>query len=159
MSEPNEPESPNQEAAAQSGTPLAGKGAATPPGAPLSMDLNAEGSTIAVRKTPRATPDDDGFEDIEDAPGIAPLQEGERLGPYEVREHIGDGGMASVYKAWHTGLHRFEALKVPRHQHTYGPEASFLRRLLTEARTSARLRHPHIVAVHNVSEADAPLQY
>lgn len=159
MSETNGPKPLNPETGAKPGTPLAGQGAARLPEAPHPMDFNAEDSTIAFRKTPRINPDDDGFEPIGEPAGIAPLQEGDRLGPYEVREHIGDGGMASVYKAWHTGLHRFEALKVPRHQHTYGPEASFLQRLLTEARTSARLRHPHIVAVHNVSEADAPLQY
>jgi len=117
--------------------------------------------TVAIRRDGSIRPSLSGghpqFDDV--SPGMAPLESGERIGPYEIREHVGDGGMASVYKAWHTNLHRFEALKIPRHQHTYGPEAAFLRRLLAEARTSARLHHPHIVAIHNVSEADAPLQY
>lgn len=90
---------------------------------------------------------------------LAPLATGERVGPYEVREHLGDGGMASVYRAWHTGLHRFEALKIPRQQGRYGPEAAFVRRLLTEARTVAALHHPNIALIHAVSEPDAPLQY
>ncbi|HEX8832747.1 MAG TPA: hypothetical protein VF719_01040, partial [Abditibacteriaceae bacterium] len=118
-------------------------------------DSALEGSTVAIYTRPAAAPQ---FAPVE-APRVTQLEPGDRIGPYEVREHIGDGGMASVFKAWHTGLHRYEALKVPRHQHTYGPEASFLQRLLTEARTSARLHHPHIVGIHNVSEPGAPLQY
>jgi serine/threonine protein kinase len=81
-----------------------------------------------------------------------------RIGPYEVRERIGEGGMATVYKAWHTGLHRFEALKVPR-AGAYGADPEFIQRLLTEARLAARLHHPHIVAIHNISEADSPRHY
>ena len=67
--------------------------------------------------------------------------------------------MAVVYKVWHTGLQRFEALKIPHFQSTLGPESDFVQRLLSEARMAARLHHPHIVAIHNVSEADAPIQY
>jgi serine/threonine protein kinase len=89
----------------------------------------------------------------------APLEEGSRIGPYEVREHIGDGGMAAVYKVWHTGLHRFEALKIPRYQASRGPEADFLHRLLAEARTAASLQHPHIVGIYNVSDEKSILHY
>ena len=89
----------------------------------------------------------------------APLEEGSRIGPYEVREHIGDGGMAAVYKVWHTGLHRFEALKIPRYQASRGPEADFLHRLLAEARTAASLKHPNIVGIHNVSDEKSVLHY
>lgn len=81
-----------------------------------------------------------------------------RIGPYEIRERIGEGGMATVYKAWHTGLHRFEALKVPR-AGAYGSDPEFVQRLLNEARLAARLHHPHIVAIHSISEADATRQY
>lgn len=89
----------------------------------------------------------------------APLEEGSRIGPYEVRDHIGDGGMAAVYKVWHTGLHRFEALKIPRYQASRGPEADFLHRLLAEARTAAGLQHPHIVGIYNVSDEKSVLHY
>ncbi|MBV9469293.1 MAG: protein kinase, partial [Abitibacteriaceae bacterium] len=84
---------------------------------------------------------------------------GSRVGPYEIKESIGEGGMAVVYKAWHTGLHRFEALKVPRFQGTQGANPDFIQRLLTEARIAAQLHHPHIVAIHNVSEPEAPVQF
>ena len=76
----------------------------------------------------------------------------ERIGPYEIRERIGEGGMAVVYRAWHSGLHRFEALKVPRPG--YG-DGEYIQRLLAEARMAARLHHPHIVAIHSISESDA----
>ncbi len=76
----------------------------------------------------------------------------ERVGPYEIRERIGEGGMAVVYRAWHSGLHRFEALKVPRPG--YG-DSEYVQRLLSEARMAARLHHPNIVAIHSISESDA----
>ncbi len=111
-----------------------------------------DGSTMAF--DPNHTPRPAGQIEI-----AAPLEEGSRIGPYEVREHIGDGGMAAVYKVWHTGLHRFEALKIPRYQASRGPEADFLHRLLAEARTAAGLHHPHIVAIHNVSDEKSILHY
>lgn len=110
----------------------------------------ADGSTMAIGVTPRPAGQ------IEIA---SPLESGSRIGPYEVREHVGDGGMAAVYKVWHTGLHRFEALKIPRYQASRGPEADFLHRLLAEARTAASLQHPHIVAIHNVSDEKSVLHY
>lgn len=84
---------------------------------------------------------------------------GSRVGPYEIREHIGEGGMAVVYKVWHTGLHRFEALKVPRFQGTQSIHPDFIQRLLSEARIAAQLHHPHIVAIHNVSEPESAVQF
>lgn len=123
----------------------------------------ADGSTMAIgavntpstpHPTPHPTPRPAGQIEI-----AAPLEEGSRIGPYEVREHIGDGGMAAVYKVWHTGLHRFEALKIPRYQASRGPEADFLHRLLAEARTAASLQHPNIVAIHNVSDEKSVLHY
>lgn len=111
-----------------------------------------DGSTMAF--DPRHAPRPAGQIEI-----AAPLETGSRIGPYEVREHIGDGGMAAVYKVWHTGLHRFEALKIPRYQASRGPEADFLHRLLAEARTAAGLHHPHIVAIHNVSDEKSILHF
>lgn len=87
------------------------------------------------------------------------LENGSQIGPYEVQAHLGDGGMASVYRVWHTGLHRVEALKVPRQQGRFGPEAAFLRRLLAEARTVANLQHPNIAAIYAISDAASPLQF
>lgn len=84
------------------------------------------------------------------------IQPGEIIGPYEVKERLGEGGMAAVYKAWHVGLHRYEALKIPRGGNI---DPSYVQRLLTEARLAAGLCHPHVVAIHSVSEPGAPVPY
>lgn len=74
-----------------------------------------------------------------------------QLGPYEIIEQIGRGGMGRVYAARQAGLGRIVALKaLPDTGSAAGPELRFLR----EARTAARLRHPHIVAVHDSGHAD-----
>jgi serine/threonine-protein kinase len=125
-----------------------------PADAPVANDNGHNGAKAAKNAKVREDP-----EDADALPQIPLLAEGETIGPYEVRGHVGDGGMASVYRVWHTGLHRYEALKVPRQQGRYGPEAAFLRRLLAEARTAAQLHHPNIAAIHTISDAASPLQY
>ena len=86
------------------------------------------------------------------------LSNGDKIGPYTVRDIAGQGGMATVYQAWHDGLHRFEALKVPRGAGG-DPDSAFIQRLLAEARVAAGLQHPHIVAIHSVSEPLAPIPF
>jgi tRNA A-37 threonylcarbamoyl transferase component Bud32 len=72
---------------------------------------------------------------------------GQSLGPYTITERIGGGGMADVYKAFHTGLSVYRAVKVIR------PELSgtehFRVRFQKEARSVAALRHPNIVQMHD----------
>lgn len=62
--------------------------------------------------------------------------------------------MAEVFKVWHTGLHRFEAMKslLP----NLGSDTLFVQRFLHEARIAAALSHPHIAAIYNVGPDDAP---
>ena len=78
------------------------------------------------------------------------LQRGARLGPYEVLELTGTGGMGEVYKARDTRIHRTVALKtlnaVP------DDEAGARGRLMREARAVGALNHPHICALHDVGE-------
>ncbi|MEY2878085.1 MAG: Serine/threonine-protein kinase PknB, partial [Verrucomicrobiota bacterium] len=70
-----------------------------------------------------------------------------RIGPYGIVSELGRGGMGVVYLAQHTQLGRIVALKVIP---AGGAATSDLEmRFLREARTIARLSHPHIVAVHD----------
>ena len=80
------------------------------------------------------------------------LQRGARLGPYEVLELTGTGGMGEVYKARDTRIHRTVALKtlnaVP------DDEAGARGRLMHEARAVGALNHPHICALHDVGQSE-----
>jgi serine/threonine-protein kinase len=70
---------------------------------------------------------------------------GPTLGKYQLRERLGRGGMAEVYRAWHPDLERHVAIKV---LHNFLAETpGFLDRFKREAKAVAQLRHPHIVQV------------
>ncbi len=84
---------------------------------------------------------------------------GTRLNRYEIRERIGKGGMAAVYKAWDTNLERWVAVKV---LHTYlSDEPDFKGRFEREAKLIASLNHPNIVQVYDfdVVERDGEQVY
>jgi serine/threonine protein kinase len=77
-----------------------------------------------------------------------------RLEKYELLEEIGHGGMATVYRARDPRLGREVAVKVI-HKHLR-ENAEVGARFLAEARAAAKLRHPGIVEVYDVSdEGDA----
>ena len=80
--------------------------------------------------------------------------EGRLLGNrYEILEKVGNGGMATVYKAKCHVLNRFVAVKVLREEFTTDEE--FVKRFNTEAQSAASLTHPNIVSVYDVgSEGD-----
>ena len=80
--------------------------------------------------------------------------EGRLLGNrYEIIEKVGNGGMATVYKAKCHVLNRFVAVKVLREEFTTDEE--FVKRFNTEAQAAASLTHPNIVSVYDVgSEGD-----
>jgi len=76
---------------------------------------------------------------------------GQELGPYRVLSKLGEGAMGRVYKVEHLGLQRVSALKVlPPGLVERSPEA--VTRFMREARASAALDHPNIVATFNVGE-------
>ncbi|MBW3597788.1 MAG: protein kinase, partial [Planctomycetes bacterium] len=66
----------------------------------------------------------------------------------EILELIGRGGMGAVYKARQTELDRVVALKIL--PPTAAADPSFAERFSREAKTLARMNHPHIVAIHDV---------
>ncbi|HVI00357.1 MAG TPA: serine/threonine-protein kinase [Enhygromyxa sp.] len=81
---------------------------------------------------------------------------GDRVGRYELRERLGAGGMGVVYAAWDPQLDRRVAIKFVRRGHAVSAEL-LRRRLKREAQAMARLRHPNVVAVHDLSEVDGQL--
>src|SRR5579883_2640916 len=80
-----------------------------------------------------------------------------QLAKYEVVDAIGHGGMATVYRARDRRLGREVAVKVI-HPHLRDSR-EVVSRFNTEAKAVAKLRHPNIVEVFDVSEADEAEQY
>ena len=70
---------------------------------------------------------------------------------YEVLQELGRGGMATVYRARERMLDREVAIKVL--PFTLAFDDSFVERFLREARTSARLEHPHIIPIYRVGQS------
>src|SRR6184192_2401595 len=71
---------------------------------------------------------------------------------YRIRSKIGEGGMGEVYLAQDTKLDRKVAIK-------FLPESLMAderarKRLVREAQAAAKLDHPNICAIHEVSEED-----
>ncbi|MBI2927226.1 MAG: serine/threonine protein kinase [Verrucomicrobia bacterium] len=77
------------------------------------------------------------------------------LGDYELLEEIGRGGMGVVFKARQIRLNRIVALKMTLGGALASPDS--VQRLRVEAETVAQLRHDHIVAVHDIGEAEGRL--
>jgi serine/threonine protein kinase len=75
-----------------------------------------------------------------------------RLGPYEVLEVLGRGGMGVVLKAFDSALRRMVAIKVLAPQWASHPQAR--QRFEREARAAAQVRHDNVVAIYAVEEAD-----
>jgi len=68
-------------------------------------------------------------------------------GRYRLVELLGQGGMATIYRARDTQLERDVAVKVLRPE--YGADPDFIERFRHEAQSAASLNHPGIVAVHD----------
>lgn len=81
-----------------------------------------------------------------------PFAEGENIGPYRIIEQLGQGGMATVYKAYHAALDRYVALKVL--HPAFLEDQTFTGRFQREARVVAKLEHPSIVPVYDFAEHD-----
>jgi len=78
---------------------------------------------------------------------------GQSLGRYHILEQLGEGGMATVYKAYDTRLETDVAVKVIRTENlTLGTMERALKRFEREAKALARLTHPNIVKVTDYGE-------
>lgn len=80
-----------------------------------------------------------------------PLPAGAKLGPFEILEPIGEGGMGEVYKAHDSRLNRTVAIKVAKDQ--------FTERFEREARLVAALNHPHICHLYDVGPNYVVLEF
>ena len=79
--------------------------------------------------------------------------EGKLLGNrYEIIEKIGNGGMATVYKATDKVLKRNVAVKILRDEFTTDDE--FVKRFNSEAQAAASLTHANIVSIYDVGNED-----
>ena len=70
---------------------------------------------------------------------------------YDVREEIGRGGMAMVFRARERELKRDVALKVLPFSHAH--DANLVERFANEARTAAKLEHPNIISIYRVGRS------
>ncbi|NSW53878.1 MAG: protein kinase [Anaerolineae bacterium] len=77
---------------------------------------------------------------------------GKQIDRYQIVAQLGEGGMATVYKAFDTRLERHVALKVITTQQQTSEQ--FLKRFEREAKALAKLSHPNIVHVHDYGEQD-----
>jgi serine/threonine protein kinase len=82
-----------------------------------------------------------------------PSLTGQSLGRYHILEQLGEGGMATVYKAYDTRLERDVAVKIIR-KSAFSAEVleRMLKRFEREAKALARLTHPNIVGVMDYGE-------
>jgi len=91
-------------------------------------------------------------EEPSESPTLLPAAPRRLAERYVLGEIIGAGGMGFVYRGHDPSLDRPVAIKILRPEYSRDP--SFVERFLKEARIAARLRHPHIVSIHEVGESD-----
>ncbi|MEW5721107.1 MAG: protein kinase, partial [Chloroflexota bacterium] len=79
-----------------------------------------------------------------------PISPGDNVGSYRIIEPLGQGGMATVFKAYHPALDRYVAIKVL--HPSFKEDPSFNARFAREARIVAKLDHPNIVPIFDFAE-------
>jgi eukaryotic-like serine/threonine-protein kinase len=83
-----------------------------------------------------------------------PLSEGIKIGRYEIRAHIGTGGMGQVYLAQDTSeLERTVAIKVL--PAAVASDPKWMQRFIREARTVSSLNHPNVLTVYEFGVHDS----
>src|ERR1700730_13640375 len=81
-----------------------------------------------------------------------PLAPNSRLGRYEIRSLLGEGGMGEVYLAQDTTLRRFVAIKLLPADFT--AKRDRLHRFEREAHAASSLNHPNILTIHEIGIED-----
>ena len=83
-----------------------------------------------------------------------PLSEGIKIGRYEIRAHIGTGGMGQVYLAQDTSeLERTVAIKLL--PTAFASDPKWMQRFIREARTVSSLNHPNVLTVYEFGVHDS----
>src|SRR5438876_1300 len=77
---------------------------------------------------------------------------GTKLGRYEIRSKIGEGGMGEVYLALDTKLDRKVALKIL--PADVAAHHDRMRRFVQEAKAASALNHPNIITIYEIEESD-----
>jgi len=72
---------------------------------------------------------------------------GKKIGPYDIRDLIGRGGMAAVYRGYQATLNRYVAIKFLADWMSHDTE--FVQRFRHEALAAGGLRHPNILTIHD----------
>src|SRR5437773_87858 len=81
------------------------------------------------------------------------LEIGTRLGRYEIRAKLGDGGMGEVYLTHDTKLNRKVAVRILRSD--VASDRSRISRFVQEAKAASALNHPNIITIYEIDETDA----
>jgi eukaryotic-like serine/threonine-protein kinase len=81
------------------------------------------------------------------------LASGTRLGRYEIRSKIGEGGMGEVYLAQDTKLDRKVAIKIL--PATLAGNNDRMRRFVQEAKAASALNHPNIITIYEIDETES----
>ncbi|MDQ3062451.1 MAG: serine/threonine-protein kinase [Acidobacteriota bacterium] len=130
---------------------------------PIFLDRICDGDKIMRREVESLLSSYDDAESFMEKPAIGEVAEsvlaenpqlssGQNLGHYKIIRQIGAGGMGKVFLATDTKLNRKVALKVLHQNLLLDNQANG--RLLREAQATALLDHPHICAIHEISETD-----
>src|SRR5690349_13982237 len=80
------------------------------------------------------------------------FEAGTKLGRYEIRSKVGEGGMGEVYRAYDEAMHREVAIKVLPAALTSDKDR--LARFEQEAQTAGSLNHPNILVIHHIETHD-----
>jgi len=78
---------------------------------------------------------------------------GKKLGRYEIRSQIGEGGMGEVYLAQDTKLDRKVALKILPAE--VAADRNRMSRFVQEAKAASALNHPNIITIHEIEQIDS----
>src|SRR5688572_7372824 len=82
----------------------------------------------------------------------SPIPEGKKIGRYQIRGKIGEGGMGEVYVARDDQISRDVAIKVL--PAAFSADAERLRRFEQEAQAAGSLNHPNILVVYDIGTHD-----